>query len=94
MNILAFDTCFDACSVAVRRDDGAVIAERVLMRRGHAEALLPMIERTMQAAGLSFGDLERIAVTHGPGTFTGTRVGMAAALGLASHDANSCVVKK
>lgn len=83
MKILALDTCFDACSVAVQRRDGEVVAERVLMRRGHAEALLPMIERTMQAAGLSFSELDRIAVTHGPGTFTGTRVGMAAALGIA-----------
>ena len=82
MNILAFDTCFDACSVAVLRSDtGAISAERELMRRGHAEALVPMVERTMLAAGLSFAQLDRIAVGHGPGTFTGTRVGMAAALG-------------
>ena len=81
MNILAFDTCFDACSVAVRRAD-AVTAERVLMRRGHAEALVPMIERTMQAAGLAFDAIDRIAVTAGPGTFTGSRVGMSAALAL------------
>lgn len=83
MNILAFDTCFDACSVAVQsRRTGAVTVERRLMRRGHAETLLPMIERTMQGAGLGYDDLDRIAVTHGPGTFTGSRVGMSAALGL------------
>lgn len=88
MNILAFDTCFDACSVAVRRsEDGSVTATRELMRRGHAEALLPMIERTMHDAGLGFADVDRIAVTHGPGTFTGTRVGLSAALGFAvAHD--------
>ena len=84
MNILAFDTCFDACSVAVgRTGSGAVAAERLLMRRGHAEALVPLIERTMQSAGLGFEALDRIAVTHGPGTFTGVRIGIAAALGLA-----------
>jgi tRNA threonylcarbamoyladenosine biosynthesis protein TsaB len=84
MNILAFDTCFDACSVAVRcSDTGAITAERELMRRGHAEALMPMIERTMRAAGMSFDHLDRVAVTSGPGTFTGTRVGVTAALGLA-----------
>lgn len=88
MNILAFDTCFDACSVAARRGDGgSVAAAREMMRRGHAEALVPMIERTMDAAGLGFADLDRIAVTHGPGTFTGTRVGLSAALGFAvAHD--------
>lgn len=84
MKILAFDTCFDACSVAVSRGDGApVFAARQLMRRGHAEALMPMIERVMAEAGLIFSQLDRLAVTHGPGTFTGTRLGIAASLGLA-----------
>ena len=83
MNILSFDTCFDACSVAVYcADTGDIMTERELMRRGHAEVLLPMIERVMKAAGLPFNRLDRIAVTHGPGTFTGARVGMSAALGL------------
>ena len=87
MNILAFDTCFDACSVAVLRADGEVATERVLIRRGHAEALVPMIGRTMGAAMMAFDELDRIAVTHGPGSFTGTRVGMAAAIGFAfAHD--------
>lgn len=82
MNILAFDTCFDACSVAVHSaETGGITTERELMRRGHAEVLLPMIERTMKAAGVAFNRLDRIAVTHGPGTFTGARVGMSAALG-------------
>ena len=52
------------------------------MRRGHAEALLPMVERTMKAAELGYSTIDRIAVTAGPGTFTGSRVGMSAALGL------------
>src|SRR6185295_14030997 len=47
------------------------------MNRGHAEQLAPMVERVMHAAGLGFGDLERLAVTTGPGTFTGQRVGLA-----------------
>jgi tRNA threonylcarbamoyladenosine biosynthesis protein TsaB len=82
MKILAFDTCFDACSVAARiGPDAPVVTERQLMRRGHAEVLMPMIARVMEAAGLAFADLDRIAVTHGPGTFTGTRIGIAAAIG-------------
>lgn len=83
MNILAFDTCFDACSVAVQGRERALVSERQIMRRGHAEALMPMIARVMQASNLEFHDLDRIAVTHGPGTFTGARVGMSAALGIA-----------
>ncbi len=84
MKILAFDTCFDACSAAVSRGDGGpVIAARKLMRRGHAEALMPMIEGVMGEAGVAFNELDRLIVTHGPGTFTGTRLGIAASLGLA-----------
>jgi tRNA threonylcarbamoyladenosine biosynthesis protein TsaB len=87
MNVLAFDTCFDACSVAVERGrpDGAraLWAEYQPMTIGHAEALLPMIGRVMGEADLAFSDVERIAVTIGPGTFTGTRIGVSAARALA-----------
>jgi tRNA threonylcarbamoyladenosine biosynthesis protein TsaB len=87
MNILAFDTCFDGCSVCVaeRRGD-AVVELGAMMERfetGHAERLIPMIGETMERARLSFDQLERIAVTVGPGTFTGTRIGVAAARALA-----------
>ena len=53
------------------------------MVRGHAEALLPLIARVMDSAGLEFAALDRIAVTTGPGSFTGLRVGIAAARGIA-----------
>lgn len=87
MNILALDTCFDACSVAVRVGEKGDFEVRELMRRGHAEALLPMVERVMRDAELQFDQLDRIAITAGPGTFTGSRVGVAAALGLSlAHD--------
>jgi tRNA threonylcarbamoyladenosine biosynthesis protein TsaB len=52
------------------------------MIRGHAEALMPLVARVMQASGLAFADLDRIVVTTGPGSFTGLRVGIAAARGL------------
>jgi tRNA threonylcarbamoyl adenosine modification protein YeaZ len=53
------------------------------MLRGHAEALMPLIAQVMDAAKLEFADLDRIAVTTGPGSFTGLRVGIAAARGIA-----------
>ena len=53
------------------------------MARGHAEALMPLIAETMSAAAMEFADLDRIAVTIGPGSFTGVRVGVAAARGIA-----------
>ena len=85
MLILAIDTALDACAVAVLDTDaGALIAQESLpMKRGHAEALMPLIARTMASADLSFMALDRIAVTVGPGSFTGLRVGISAARGLA-----------
>ena len=53
------------------------------MVRGHAEALMPLIARVMERAGLDFAALDRIAVTTGPGSFTGLRVGISAARGIA-----------
>ena len=76
------DTSVGACSAALREDGG--IVERVQeMQRGHAEALMPMIVSVMRAAGRQFGDLDLVAVTVGPGAFTGLRVGLAAARGIA-----------
>jgi tRNA threonylcarbamoyladenosine biosynthesis protein TsaB len=75
--ILAVDTALGACSVAVL-DGARVLAKRhVAMDRGHAEVLAPMVEETMREASLAFGELARLAVTTGPGTFTGQRVGLA-----------------
>jgi tRNA threonylcarbamoyladenosine biosynthesis protein TsaB len=83
MNILALDTSMAACSVAARREGGAVAARFEARERGHAEALFAMIEAVMAEAGLRYSELSRIAVTLGPGSFTGVRAGVAAARGLA-----------
>ncbi len=83
MNVLALDTATAACSVALW-SDGAVLARRfTAMARGHAEALLPMVEAVMAEARVAYADLDLVATTVGPGTFTGLRVGLAAARGLA-----------
>ena len=84
MLILAIDTALEACAVAVldAETDALRAQESQAMARGHAEALMPMIERVMQAATLPFTALDRIAVTVGPGSFTGLRVGISAARGL------------
>jgi len=85
MRVLAIDTALAACSAAVL--DTALgritAAESLPMLRGHAEALIPLVARVMQRAGLAFADLDRVAVTTGPGSFTGLRVGIAAARGIA-----------
>lgn len=82
MKILAADTALGACSVAVL-DGGRVLAHRFeAMERGHAEALAPMVDEAMRESGLAFSDIDRLAVTTGPGTFTGQRVGLAFMRGL------------
>ena len=81
--VLAFDTTGSACSVAVGRGEAVLAYERLEMQHGHAEVLLPMIGRVMQAARLLPVDIVIVAATVGPGGFTGIRAGLAAAHGLA-----------
>jgi tRNA threonylcarbamoyladenosine biosynthesis protein TsaB len=85
MLILAIDTALDACAAGVLDTDaGKLIAqESQAMKRGHAEALMPLIARVMKASSIAFAGLDRIAVTTGPGSFTGLRVGLSAARGIA-----------
>ena len=83
MIVLALDTALDACSVAVL-DGGDTLARRVEpMARGHQERLAPLVAEAMAEGGLAFDALERVAVTVGPGSFTGLRVGLAFAKALA-----------
>jgi tRNA threonylcarbamoyl adenosine modification protein YeaZ len=62
---------------------GVLANESRTMARGHAEALMPLVARVMGEAKISFADLDRVAVTTGPGSFTGLRVGLSAARGIA-----------
>ena len=82
MLILALDTALGACSAAVVADGRVLAHEHRTMQRGHAEALAPMVETLMRHAGLGFDAIDRVAVTTGPGTFTGQRVGIAFARAL------------
>jgi tRNA threonylcarbamoyl adenosine modification protein YeaZ len=82
IRILAVDTALGACSAAVLEGDVVRSHRFVAMERGHAEALAPMVEEAMRESGLAFADLDRLAVTTGPGTFTGQRVGIAFMRGL------------
>jgi tRNA threonylcarbamoyladenosine biosynthesis protein TsaB len=79
MRVLAVDTALAAA--VLDTGHGIVASESLPMLRGHAEALLPLIARVMKQSETNFRDLDRIAVTIGPGSFTGVRVGLAAARG-------------
>jgi len=86
MNILALDTSMGACSAAILRAEGDALrlhARQEAMARGHAEALLPMVAALLAEAGLAASEFDLIAATIGPGSFTGVRIAIAAARGLA-----------
>lgn len=83
MITLALDTCLAACSLAILDGDRLIASHSEPMTRGHQERLAPMVRDSMIQTGLAFGALGRIGVTVGPGSFTGLRVGLAFAKGLA-----------
>ena len=81
--ILAIDTATGGCSVALCRGTGTLAMENEAMTKGHAEALAPMVARVLKTAGATPEDLDAIAVTHGPGAFTGLRIGLSMARAMA-----------
>lgn len=85
MRILAIDTALGACSACVLEagSPAPLAQEQALMDRGHAEALMPLVERVMKQADGGFAALNRVAVTVGPGSYTGLRVGVSAARAIA-----------
>lgn len=85
-NILAFDTALTGCNVAFSSSDGgARISKQIETMRDQAKLLVPMIQEVLTEAGVEFKDIDIIASTNGPGSFTGLRLGLATArsLGLA-----------
>lgn len=83
MRILAVDTCGKSCSVAVA--DGNGLAAEVFTRRRqtHSRHLMPMVEMALEISGIGPGEIDAYAVTRGPGSFTGLRIGMSAVKGMA-----------
>jgi tRNA threonylcarbamoyladenosine biosynthesis protein TsaB len=91
MIVLALDTALDACSLAIARDEDVLAMRCEPMQRGQAERIAPMAREVAAEAGLALAALDRIAVTTGPGSFTGVRVGVSFARALALALDRPCV---
>ena len=80
---LSFDTSADYCAAALVQDGRAIAAQSLAMSRGHAEALVPLVRELCASTGTDLSGIDLVAVTVGPGSFTGVRTGIAAARGFA-----------
>jgi len=85
MRVLALDTALGACSAALFDSEagGVIASESEPMVRGHAEALMPLVHDLFDRMSVQPTQIDRVVVTTGPGSFTGLRVGIAAARGIA-----------
>lgn len=81
--ILGFSTSGPYCGAALYSDGDVIAAQHEEIAKGQAERLMPMIEEVLAEAGAQYGDLSAIGVGAGPGNFTGIRISISAARGLA-----------
>lgn len=88
MTILAIEAAAKICGASVYRDGKILSEERTFGTLSHSETLMPMVDTVMKACGLTMKDIDYIALTNGPGSFTGLRIGAACAKGLALGQAH------
>ena len=91
MRILSVDSSSVTASVAIT-ENGKVLAENFINNGlTHRQTLMPMVEKTIQESGISVKDIDLFAITHGPGSFTGVRIGIASVKGMADALGKQCV---
>ena len=80
MKILSIDTASNLCTVAILEDKSCIKEIIVNDARNHSEKIMPVIEQTLQEAGLTLHDIDLIVCDKGPGSFTGIRIGVGTVL--------------
>ena len=91
MKLLVMDTSGPVCGVAVMEDEKVLCEYTAQNRNTHSANLMPMAEAALQSAGKTIGEMDAIAVVTGPGSFTGVRIGVATAKGLAHGAGIPCI---
>lgn len=91
MKILALDSCMNTSSVALLEDDRLIALYTVNTNNTHSETLLPMIKELLRSADTSVDEIDAYAVSYGPGSFTGVRIGVATVKGLSFGREKPCV---
>lgn len=86
MKILAVDTATFSCGVALAEDDQIIFQSAHRSRETHSRRLMPMIDAALKTTGLGLDDMDGFAVTKGPGSFTGLRIGISTVKGLAAPE--------
>ena len=89
--VLGIDTATSGCAAALIRNADCLAEAAMRMTRGQSEALAPMIDDVIRRGGIAFADIDAIAVTRGPGAFTGLRIGLAAARAMALAISRPCL---
>lgn len=83
MITLACDTSNSTCCAGLYEDGREAAYELSFEKKTHSETFMPLVDRVIKASGKTYGDIDTIAVTVGPGSFTGIRIGLSAVKGLA-----------
>ncbi len=91
MRILALDSTALSASVALCEDERLIAELTLNTGHTHSETLLPLVEAALDSAGMTVADIDLFAVTAGPGSFTGVRIGVATVKGLAFGQGKPCV---
>ena len=91
MKLLVIDTSGPVCGVAVMEDEKVLCEYTAQNRNTHSANLMPMAEAALQSAGKTIGEMDAVAAVTGPGSFTGVRIGVATAKGLAHGAGIPCI---